>query len=980
MATAFQEEVAARGMEIFRRMADASPALFERTWWAGKVLDAVMANPRLKVQLFRFIDVFPVLTTAEEVAAHLREYFGAEPELPDLLRMLVTAASGPGAAVSAAILRRNIGSVARTFIAGETPERALAPLRKLRERGRDFTVDLLGETALSEEEAARYQERYLALAAFLAGETRGWRSGAPGRERLFPPLNLSVKLSSLFSRIGPQNYEESVALSRERLRPVFRAAREAGGFVNLDMEMYSLKDITLDVYTGLLDEPEFRDWDGAGIALQAYLTDTFADLERLVAWARERRRRFTVRLVKGAYWEYETVTAGQKGWPLPVFAEKSHTDWNYERCAELMLASGDCLTPAFGTHNVRSLAFVMATAAGRGISRDEYEFQMLYGMAEPVKDALAALSCPVREYAPIGELLPGMAYLVRRLLENTSNEGFLRKTFVDRVSREALLASPRPWSGAPPPVAAESPAPFANEPPLDFSAATVRTGFREALARVRGSFGRQYPVVIGGEEFAGNDGFESVNPAAPEEVVGRFACCDRELAGRGVAAALAYRGGWEKKGVEERASILFRAAALARNRRLELAAWEVFETGKGWGEADADVAEAIDYLEYYGREALRLLRPRRLGDAPGEENRYFHQPRGVGVVIAPWNFPLAISAGMTAAALVAGNAVIYKPSSLSAATGWQLFALLREAGVPDGVLNFVPGRGEEVGNSLVEHPDVAFVAFTGSREVGLAIVEGAGRTRPGQRLVKRVIAEMGGKNAIIVDTDADLDAAIPGVILSAFGYAGQKCSACSRVVVLAGCYERFMARLAEAVRSVAVGPAEDPASFVGPVIDGRAKEKILGYIELGSREGRLAAQGKAPAGGNYVPPSVLADLPPGSRLLREEIFGPVLAVVQVRDMEEALAVANDSEYALTGGLYSRSPASIARAREAFRVGNLYINRPITGALVGRQPFGGFRLSGVGAKAGGPDYLLQFTEPRLVTENTLRRGFTPEQAG
>jgi RHH-type proline utilization regulon transcriptional repressor/proline dehydrogenase/delta 1-pyrroline-5-carboxylate dehydrogenase len=332
---------------------------------------------------------------------------------------------------------------------------------------------------------------------------------------------------------------------------------------------------------------------------------------------------------------------------------------------------------------------------------------------------------------------------------------------------------------------------------------------------------------------------------------------------------------------------------------------------------------------------------------------------------------------MVAAALVTGNAVLYKPSSLSAANGWQLVSLLRDAGVPAGVLNFIPGRGEVAGNFLVEHPEVAFVAFTGSRQVGLGIIERAARVGPGGRLVKKVIAEMGGKNAVIVDGDADLDQAVPAIIQSAFGYQGQKCSACSRAIVLAHCYERFLQRLAEAVESIPVGPPEDPANFMGPMIDRQAALRLHAAIGEGTRDGLVAAQGKVPPGENYVPPTVLADLPPDSRLLREELFGPVLAVIRVPDLSEALRIANDSDYALTGGLFSRSPATIARVRAEFRVGNLYINRGITGALVCRQPFGGFRLSGVGTKAGGPDYLLHFSEPLVVTENTMRRGFTPE---
>jgi RHH-type proline utilization regulon transcriptional repressor/proline dehydrogenase/delta 1-pyrroline-5-carboxylate dehydrogenase len=366
-----------------------------------------------------------------------------------------------------------------------------------------------------------------------------------------------------------------------------------------------------------------------------------------------------------------------------------------------------------------------------------------------------------------------------------------------------------------------------------------------------------------------------------------------------------------------------------------------------------------------------------MGDIPGEDNRYLYRPRGVALIIAPWNFPLAISTGMVAAALVTGNTALYKPSSLSVVNGWQLFELFREAHLPAGVLNFIPCRGEISGDLLVGHREVDLIAFTGSREVGQGIIERAARANPGQRSIKRVIAEMGGKNAIIVDADADLDQAVSGVMQSAFSYQGQKCSACSRVIVLDDCYERFVERLGEAVKGICVGPPEEPENTVGPLIEARAWERLGEYLAIARSEGKVVAQATAPAGGYYIAPTVVTDLPRGSRLLREEIFGPLLAVIRVRNMDEALAIANDSEYALTGGLYSRSPANISKVARQFDVGNLYINRGITGAIVGRQPFGGFRLSGVGSKAGGPDYLLQFLEPRVVTENTMRRGFAPE---
>lgn len=974
-----QDAVQAKGEEIFRQMAAGSPAVFDRRRWAGILMNAAMADQELKVRLFRFVDVLPTLTDTESIVRHLREYF-LEPgaAVPPLITKLLRGINTPLlAGVTAELVKRNIIAFSRTFIAGENAIAAVGRLRELRREGSAFTVDILGEAALSEKEAKHYLDRYLELAETLAQEMAGWPPVDPQREKIYPPLNISVKVSSLYSRIGPVNFDDSVARLKERLRPVFRKVREAGGFVNLDMEMYSLKNITLAVFMELLDEEEFHGWPGAGLALQAYLPETWDDLQLLAAWAAKGGRRLTVRLVKGAYWEYESVVARQKGWPVPVYEAKGHTDWNFERCIDFVLARKDCLVAAIGTHNVRSLAFAMAAAEHHGVSPSDFEFQMLYGMAEPIKLAVRGMGYAVREYTPIGELLPGMAYLVRRLLENTSNEGFLRKTFIDQADRHSLLAAPPP-----PPERVSAPTetgsgPFVNEPTLDFAIGVNRESCRAALASVREKLGRCYPAVVGVREYFPAEVIVSVNPAKPSEVVGTAAAIGPALAEEAAAAARSAAQEWSRKASAERASYLLRAAALARSRRLELLAWQVLETGKNWTEADADVTEAIDYLEFYGREMLRIGEPRRLGDVSGEENRYLYRPKGVALVIAPWNFPLAISAGMVSAALVAGNTVLYKPSSLSVVNGWQIYELFRDAGLPAGVLNFIPCQGEVAGDVLVGHREVDLIAFTGSRDVGLGIIERAARASAGQRSVKRVIAEMGGKNAIIVDADADLDQAVSGVLQSAFGYQGQKCSACSRVIVLADCYERFVERLTESVKGITIGPPEDPACFMGPLIEERARQRVETYIGIGRREGKVMAQPAAPADGYYVAPTVVTDLPADSRLLREEIFGPLLAVVRVRDLDEALAVANDSDYALTGGLFSRSPATISRVVAEFAVGNLYINRGITGAIVGRQPFGGFRLSGVGSKAGGPDYLLQFLEPRVVTENTMRRGFTPE---
>ena len=499
---------------------------------------------------------------------------------------------------------------------------------------------------------------------------------------------------------------------------------------------------------------------------------------------------------------------------------------------------------------------------------------------------------------------------------------------------------------------------------------------QEAIGVVKGQLGRLWPPVAGAVTLSGPL-LTSHNPSRPDEVVGVVQAAD----GSNVEHAIRQAGdawpAWRERPAAERVKVLQAAAALMRAHRETLAAWEILECGKPWREADADIAEAIDFLEFYAAEGLRLSTPKRLGHAPGELNHRLLSPRGLTAVIAPWNFPLAIPTGMVSAALVTGNPVIFKPSERSPLIGRMLVQILIEAGVPPAVLVCLPG-GPTVGQALVHHPAVVTIAFTGSKHVGLNLLKDASTIATGQRMVKRVIAEMGGKNAIIVDETADLDDAVAGVVASSTSYSGQKCSACSRVIVHAAVYDLFLSRLRDAISSLRVGNPEDPGTQMGPVIDERAQASILEYIKIGSQEARVVVEGRVPQPGWYVAPTVFADVTPTARIAQEEIFGPVLAVMRAESFDEALAVANGTDYALTGGVYSRSPANLDLARLRFDVGNLYLNRPITGALVNRQPFGGHRLSGVGAKAGGEDYLLQFVVTRIVSEQTLRRGFAPAE--
>jgi 1-pyrroline-5-carboxylate dehydrogenase len=510
---------------------------------------------------------------------------------------------------------------------------------------------------------------------------------------------------------------------------------------------------------------------------------------------------------------------------------------------------------------------------------------------------------------------------------------------------------------------------FVNEPFVDFKDPENARAMREALEQVGSRLGREHELIIGGRRIKTADKIRSLNPARPAQVVATHQKAGAQEAQMAVEAGLHAFESWSRTPVEQRASVLLRAAEIIRQRKFEFSAWLTYEVGKNWAEADADVGECIDFLEFYAREALRLAASTTPIQYPGERDELLYIPLGVGAVIPPWNFPLAIMAGMTSAAMVAGNAVVLKPSSDAPTIAARFVEALEEAGMPDGVVNFCPGSGSTFGNAVVEHPKTRFIAFTGSKAVGLEINERAARVQPGQIWIKRTILEMGGKDAIIVCADADLDAAVEGVVASAFGFSGQKCSACSRAIIEAPLYEVFLERLRERVATLTLG---DPATNhnLGPVVNEGALKSILGYIETGKKEGRLIAGGHAPetaAGGYYVAPTVFADVSPDAVIARQEIFGPVLAVIKSVNFDQSLAIANDTEYGLTGAVYTGSRERINRARSEFHVGNLYFNRKCTGAMVGAHPFGGFNMSGTDSKAGGPDYLYLFTQAKAVAE-------------
>jgi len=507
--------------------------------------------------------------------------------------------------------------------------------------------------------------------------------------------------------------------------------------------------------------------------------------------------------------------------------------------------------------------------------------------------------------------------------------------------------------------------PFKNEPLTDFSKEENRHAQAEALTQVQSELGRTYPLIIGGKKITSEESFASINPSQPEQVIGYFTHATVEQVNEAVQIAATTFERWKRVPAEERAGYLFKVAVLMRQRRFYMNAWMIYEVGKSWIEADADTAEAIDFVEFYAREMLRLAEDQPLVQIEGEDNKLVYVPLGVGAVIPPWNFPYAILVGMSSASFVAGNTIILKPASTAPTIAYQFMRILEEVGLPAGIVNFLPGSGSAIGDTLVDHPQVRFIAFTGSRDVGLRIYERAAKRQPGQRWLKRSILEMGGKDAIVVDETADLDAAAAGIVASAFAFQGQKCSAGSRAIVVEQIYDQVLEKVVAQTQQLTVGDVTRPDTYMGPVIDEYALQKILAYIEIGKHEGRLVSGGRHHAPGYFIAPTIFADVDPHARIAQEEIFGPVLAFIKAKDFADALHIANDTEYGLTGALYSHDPQRITQAQEEFHVGNLYFNRKCTGALVGVHPFGGFNMSGTDSKAGGRDYLLLFTQAKSI---------------
>lgn len=1027
-----EPRILALGSELIEKARGHKTGLLSAAFYSDALMNWSMKDPNFKVQMFRFVDCFPVLKETDDIYDHLQDYL-TQPgvTVPGPIAAALSAGKlAKGLAVGT--IRKQIEGMAGKFIAGSDAASALGNLKSLWNDGIAFSVDLLGEACVGDAEADAYRDKYLDLINNLPGQVSGWK----GNERLetdnlgpIPRTNVSVKISSLSARCDPIDTEGSIRDLMTRLVPILQAAAAKGVFINFDMEQFALKDLTLELFQRCCEQVKFD----AGLAMQAYLVSGPDDARRMGEWARRTGRVVTVRLVKGAYWDYETINAEARGWPCPVWPTKKQTDACFETMTGIFLdyapqktATGTTggIKLALGSHNARSIAAALAGLEARNMPRNAIELQMLHGMADQLKHAAAEMGLRVREYVPVGQMIPGMAYLVRRLLENTSNESWLKAGFLDNANTATLLASPHPQASGGFPGAgahtgdantirtAEPSATNLDRAPerhmltpevdLTFQGIHVRRFYNEAF--------RDFSQAEIRKNFAAAITAATV-PQVPNDRTPQQA---RAM----VDAATAAFPAWRDVPVQARSAALLHAAAEMRRRRDELSAIMIKEAGKTWREADADLCEAIDFCEFYARLAVPMFTRQRIGRFIGELDEVLCEPRGVAVVIAPWNFPLAICCGMTVAALVTGNTVIVKPAEQTPGIAKVMVDILhaaieqslRETGSAaqsaisaKSVLHFCPAPGETTGASLVRDERVALIAFTGSRDVGLDILHAAAPLSPfggsahpsaltprpsSPTHVKHVVCEMGGKNALIIDTSADHDEAILAARHSAFAFQGQKCSALSRLIVVdpqgpdGPSISHFRQRLIEATAAMTIGDPTKPGTDVGPVIDDDAAKKINGFIERAKASGLKCFQLPLPpavAGlsARFIAPAIFWTVPEDHELAREEIFGPVLAVMHAKSFDDALRIANSLPYKLTGGVYTRKPTHLDRAKREFRVGNLYLNRGITGALVARHPFGGFGMSGVGSKAGGTEYLHHFIVPRAIAENTMRRGFAPE---
>lgn len=936
------------------------------------LLNWILENDTLKTPLFQFISVLPHLKTSESVLDHLKTYFDDTPgNWPHFLALGIHLAKIAPDTVSQAI-RKNITAIAHLFITGSTIEEIIHYIEKSRSQSKTFTLDLLGEAVLNEEAAIKYQKTYLDLLDELYACSKNWPFEAqidegPEQQDL-PKIQLSIKLSSLTENLNLTAWESTKNILKERLYPIFKKAQIMHAAIVIDMEQHALKSMTQAVFTELILDNEFKDYPYFGIVVQAYLKSTDEDIQYYINLSQKRKTPFILRLVKGAYWDYEIKTADTKQSKPPVYTKKYETDAQYEKTARVLLKNHSLFHLGFASHNIRTLAATLAYAESLNLSKRDYEVQMLYGMANAFKENIIEAGYRLREYLTLGEMVTGMAYLVRRLLENSSNESFLKQSLIEKRSLDILLQDPAEKLHQPhiqETIIDKNT--FINEPFTSFADENHRKKLYKALENSASDIQKNYPLIINGKHIQTGQLHTHHNPSHPEIILGYIHLSDLKTAYEAINHAQSGFEIWKQTPIKTRITLLEKIGELIKRDRFQLMALQIREVGKTWAEADADIAEAIDFCYYYAREMERLGHPYNTENTLGQISYYGYVSRGVSLVIAPWNFPLAILTGMTMAALVTGHSVIMKPSESGSMTAYHLMKLIQEAGCPPQVVQFLPCDGPTIGQAVIEHPAIANIVFTGSKAVGLKIYAHAAKTSATTTHLKRCLLELGGKNAIIIDEDVDISTVVPIIIHSATSFAGQKCSALSRLIIVGHMYEPLIHALKKRFEALQVKPAENPEAHLGPVINEKAYLRLQDAISKGKNSAEIYAQAPIPQNGYFIPPTLFINPESNSFLLQDELFGPILTIIKVNTLQEAIKIANNTPYALTGGLFSNHPKHIEEIKKHLQVGNLYINRGITGALVQRHPFGGFKLSGGGSKAGGPDYLIHFMDPKTITQ-------------
>ena len=977
---------------IWDRLGRRQPSVLERLWWEENLIDWALSDEAIRIQMLRFVAVLPTLADHRQVARHLAESF-------ELIRERDPAAARLGLPVDedsgllgravAYNARRNVTRMAGRFLIGPTAEAALPALDRLRDQGLAVAVRPVARQTLSEADADSYAALLVQTLNSIGPRVESWPDDAildRSSHTPLPRLSLVVQISRLASNCDPVRTKAVSAAIGQRLAVIAAAARAVDAHLHIAGERPELRPLADDIAHSLAARND--DWPHLSIEVDAADPSAAERIDRWRQRAADNSQSFAIVLTDSPTQASDAAIARLRSRSDRVLSQEA-ADSRFVTLAERLLADRQTLRPTIATHDLAHIAVAIAAAEDAGCLDHDWELQTPLGFADDLARTLADLGHRVRLACPLAEAMPGMADLARTLLQaatasrpafGAADRGLPLRYDRDRDAKDLLMPASAEVSAplAANPGVARQPEPprFENEPLVDWSDQTNREAMDEAIDLVQSELGGEYPLVIDGKAMDGRGQIVSRNPSKKTEVVGKTSAASPDQAREAVEAADRAFETWGRRTADERAEYLEVIAAELRNRRLELAAWLCFEAGKTWAEADLEVAEAIDFCRFYASEARRM----EAVDAVhlvGEENETEFRPRGVCVAISPWNSPLAILTGMAAAALATGNTVVMKPAEQTPIVAAKLLDIMRDSGLPSGVANYVPGAGDEIGPILVSHPQTAVVAFTGSSAVGKKVAEAAAAAESQQAGLTRVVAEMGGHNAIIVDEDADLDQAVAGVIESAFAHAGQSCDRCSRVIVLKGVREAFVNRLVDAIGSRETGPATDAATLLGPLIDEESYDRIVKAIADADEELEFAVSSKpSKKTGYFIGPHVAVDVPPEHFLTQEELLGPLLAVQVARSFDEAITLANATPYALVAGCYSRSPKHLKVARRELTAGNIYLNRPTVGSLVARQPFGGYALSGIGTKAGGSDYLRQFVIPVTVSESTLERGFLP----